>query len=73
MLVVDTLPQQVDVPEHGPWTELAWQIQMLHRENLAAALRAHGVPIVEWLGSGSLDAVLLGLSRTATVPRAAAR
>jgi uncharacterized protein (DUF58 family) len=73
MLVVDTLPQQVDVPERGPWTELAWQLQMLHRENLAAALRAHGVPIVEWLGSGSLDAVLLGLSRTATAPRAVAR
>jgi uncharacterized protein (DUF58 family) len=73
MLVVDTLPQQVDVPEHGPWTDLAWQLQMLHRENLAAALRAHGVPIVEWLGSGSLDAVLLGLSRTATAPRVVAR
>jgi hypothetical protein len=71
--VVDTLPEQVTIPEHGPWTELAWQIQMLHRENLAAALVRRGVPIVPWLGSGSLDAVLLGLSRMAGVPRAVAR
>jgi len=73
MLVVDTLPEQVTIPEHGPWTELAWQIQMLHRENLAAALLSHGVPIVPWLGAGSLDMVLRGLSRLATVPRAVPR
>jgi uncharacterized protein (DUF58 family) len=73
MLVVDTLPEQVTIPEHGPWTELAWQIQMLHRENLAATLVRRGVPIVPWLGAGSLDAVLLGLSRMAGVPRAVAR
>jgi len=73
MLVVDTLPEQVEVPEHGQWTELAWQIQMLHRENLAAALLARGVPIVPWLGAGSLDAVLHRLSRLATVPRAVGR
>jgi uncharacterized protein (DUF58 family) len=73
MLVVDTLPDQVTLPEHGPWTELAWQIQMLHRENLAAALLGRGVPIVPWQGAGSLDAVLLGLSRLATAPRAVVR
>jgi len=73
MLVVDTLPEGVAIPEYGPWTELAWQIQMLHRENLAAVLLGHGVPIVPWLGAGSLDAVLLGLSRLATVPRAVSR
>ncbi|MFL6164142.1 MAG: DUF58 domain-containing protein [Jatrophihabitantaceae bacterium] len=73
MLVVDTLPEQVVLPEHGPWTELAWQIQMLHRDNLAGALLEHGVPIVPWLGAGSLDAVLLGLSRMAIAPRAVPR
>lgn len=73
MLVVDTLPPEVQVPEQGPWTELAWQIQMLHRENLAAALLSRGVPIVPWLGAGSLDAVLRQLSRLATVPKAVGR
>ena len=73
LLVVDTLPEQVTVPEHGPWTELAWQLQMLQRENLADALVEHGVPIVPWLGAGSLDAVLRGLSRTARAPRAGVR
>jgi uncharacterized protein (DUF58 family) len=73
MLVVDTLPAQVTVPEQNEWTELAWQIQMLHRENLVAALLSRGVPLVPWLGAGSLDAVLRGLSRLATVPRAVGR
>lgn len=70
MIVVDTLPDRIELPELSDWTELAWRIQMLRRENLAASLAAHGVPVVPWLGSGSLDAVLLGLSRMAGAPRA---
>lgn len=70
MIVVDTLPDRIEVPELGPWTQLAWRVQMLRRDNLAASLAAHGVPVVPWLGSGSLDAVLLGLSRMAGAPRA---
>jgi len=73
MLVVDTLPQQVALPERGDWTELAWQLQLLHRDNLVAALAVHGVPVVPWLGAGSLDAVLVGLSRLAAMPKAISR
>jgi len=73
VLVVDTLPERIVLPEHGDWTGLAWQIQLLHRDNLIAALGTHGVPVVPWLGAGSLDAVLIGLSRLAGMPRAVPR
>ncbi|MGI8664605.1 MAG: DUF58 domain-containing protein [Jatrophihabitans sp.] len=69
VVLVDTLPAEVQIPERGEWTELAWQLQMLHRENLAGALAEHGVPVVAWFGSGSLDQVLIGLSRLAVAPR----
>ena len=68
VLVVDTLPAEVALPEQAPWMELAWRMQLIERANLARALADHGVPVVPWLGAGSLDQVLAGLSRT---PRAA--
>jgi uncharacterized protein (DUF58 family) len=69
VLVVDTLPADVRLPEPGPWLELAWRLQLIERSNLAAALADHGVPVVPWLGSGSLDQVLVGLSRSARAAR----
>jgi hypothetical protein len=69
VLVVDTLPADVRLPEPGPWLELAWRLQLIERSNLAAALADHGVPVVPWLGSGSLDQVLVGLSRSARTAR----
>jgi uncharacterized protein (DUF58 family) len=69
VVLVDTLPGDVLLPDPGDWTELAWRIQLLHRQNLIGALAEHGVPVVAWRGSGSLDEVLTGLSRAATAPR----
>ena len=69
VLVVDTLPVDVVLPEQAPWLELAWRIQLVERANLARALADHGVPVVPWLGSGSLDQVLLGLSRASRAAR----
>jgi uncharacterized protein (DUF58 family) len=69
VVLVDTLPGGVLLPDPGDWTELAWRIQLLHRQNLISALATHGVPVVAWQGSGSLDEVLIGLSRAATAPR----
>ncbi|MEO6503111.1 MAG: DUF58 domain-containing protein [Jatrophihabitantaceae bacterium] len=69
VLVVDTLPADVVLPEPGPWLELAWRAQLIQRSNLVGALSDHGVPVVPWLGSGSLDQVLAGLSRTARAAR----
>lgn len=69
VLVVDTLPADVVLPERGPWLELAWRVQLAERNGLVGALADHGVPVVPWLGSGSLDQVLAGLSRTARAAR----
>jgi uncharacterized protein (DUF58 family) len=69
VLVVDTLPDEVALPERGPWMELAWRLQLIERSNLVAALADHGVPVVPWLGRGSLDQVLAGLARTARAAR----
>ncbi len=70
VVVVDTLPARVELPEQTEWIDLAWRIQLLARQNLIHALAQHGVPVVPWRGSGSLDQVLAGLSRVATAPRA---
>jgi len=69
VLVIDTLPGEVVWPEPGPWLELAWRLQLIERDNLAGALADSGVPVVPWLGSGSLDQVLVGLSRSTRVAR----
>lgn len=68
-VLVDTLPDGPLLPDPGDWTELAWRIQLLHRQNLIAGLADYGVPVVTWQGSGSLDQVLIGLSRAALAPR----
>jgi uncharacterized protein (DUF58 family) len=68
-VLVDTLPDGPVLPNPGDWTELAWRIQLLHRQNLIAGLADYGVPVVAWQGSGSLDQVLIGLTRAAIAPR----
>jgi hypothetical protein len=70
VVLVDTLPARAELPERTEWTDLAWRIQLIARQNLTEALAQHGVPVVVWQGSGSLDQVLAGLSRVATAPRA---
>ncbi len=69
VVLVDTLPADVLLPEESAWTGLAWRIQLAQRQNLIDALAERGVPVVPWQGSGSLDQVLIGLSRTALAPR----
>ena len=65
VVLIDTLPADVELAEQDSWTELAWRLALLERDTLAGALTGFGVPVVPWLGSGSLDQVLIGLSRTA--------
>lgn len=52
---------------------LAWRIRMLERDARLHAIRAAGTPVVRWRGSGTLDEVLLRLSRRARQPRVAIR
>jgi uncharacterized protein (DUF58 family) len=69
VLVVDTLPEEVNFPDRSAWTDIAWRLELIERDNLARALGEHGVPVVAWRGSGSLDQVLAGLSQAARAPR----
>jgi uncharacterized protein (DUF58 family) len=72
VVAVDTLPDNLPVPRPGPWTETAYRIWRLERENAIGQLREHGVPVVVWAGAGSLDLVLRDVSRLAAAPRAMA-
>lgn len=75
-VAVDTSPSELT----GPWQAdplsaeaLAWRIRMLERDVELRALRAAGIPVVRWRGPGTLDEVMLRLSRRSALPRTAVR
>lgn len=83
-LVVDTLPPALGAAEldhaaaqEGTATDearcttvrQAWRMRTLEREAVLASLAAVGCPVVPWRGPGTLDEVLRGLARRATLPR----
>lgn len=77
VLVIDTLPEEV-VPAliegQDPATaQLAWRLRRLERDAVLGMLAGAGCPIVRWLGPGTLDEVLLRLSRRAQVPQVRVR
>ena len=83
-VVVDTCPPHLTQAEAltqrtpgepaGPVeTALMWRVRLLARRGDISALRAHGIPVVPWLGPGSLDAVLRDVARRARAPRMARR
>nr|WP_285662928.1 DUF58 domain-containing protein [Actinorhabdospora filicis] len=63
VVVVDTLPPDVRPPHDTPWSPIAERLWRLDRENVVAELREHGVPVVPWTGTGSLDQVLRDVTR----------
>ena len=66
VIVVDTLPAGVRAdPRAGDWSELAFRLWRLRREGDLDRLRELGVPVVPWVGAGSLDAVLRDATRAA--------
>ncbi len=69
LVVVDTLPADVRPELPSEWSALAWRLWRLEREADIGRLGAAGVPVVPWLGAGSLDAVLHDVSQTARAPR----
>jgi uncharacterized protein (DUF58 family) len=73
VVAVDTLPSGLTAPQTSPWTEIAFRLWRLERENIVGQLREHGVPVVAWAGAGSLDGVLRDVSRLASGPKAALR
>jgi len=68
VVAVDTLPETVTPPRPGPWTDVAYRLWRLDRENTIGQLREHGVPVVAWAGAGSLDQVLRDVARLASAP-----
>jgi uncharacterized protein (DUF58 family) len=73
VVAVDTLPPNLPTPDRGTWAEPSYRLWQLERENMVGALREHGVPVVPWAGTGSLDQVLRDVSRLAAAPRVVLR
>lgn len=75
VVAVDTLPEQVMTAgtKRSTWTEAAYRLWRLERENTLGQLREHGVPVVRWAGAGSLDLVLRDVARLAAAPKAVQR
>lgn len=69
VLVIDTLPTDVQIDPDSEWLPWAWRLALLRRDTLVDRLRDLGVPVVAWSGARSLDQVLIGLSRAALIPR----
>ncbi|HET6624746.1 MAG TPA: DUF58 domain-containing protein [Nocardioidaceae bacterium] len=73
VIVVDTLPDDVDLGDDDPRLRLAWRMRRLERDALLRKVQKAGVPVVSWRGPGTLDEVLRRLGRRASMPRLARR
>jgi len=65
VVAVDTLPTGARPPRTSAWSDAAFGLWRLQRQNTVAQLLAHGVPVVRWSGAGSLDLVLRDITRMA--------
>lgn len=73
VVAVDTLPQDLETPpSSSSFSDVAFRLWRLERENTIGQLREHGVPVVAWAGAGSLDVVLRDVARLATAPKVGA-
>lgn len=68
VVVVDTLPDEVAVDD-DPYISLAWRIRLLERRREIRRVQQAGIPVVRWLGPGSLDQFLRDVARRASAPR----
>ena len=68
VVVVDCLPEEIDLGQDDPRTALAWRMRRLERDDLLARVRRGGIPVVAWRGQGTLDEVLRGLGRRGRAP-----
>jgi uncharacterized protein (DUF58 family) len=73
VVVVDCLPEHVDLAEDDQRLALAWRMRLLERETVLHRLRRSGIPVVPWRGPGTLDEVLRRLARRAARPGGARR
>ena len=68
VVVIDTLPESVST-DVDPVAALAWRIRLLERRREIRRVRQSGIPVVRWLGPGSLDEFLRDVARRASAPR----
>jgi uncharacterized protein (DUF58 family) len=73
VVVVDTLPADVQVGEDDRRRQLAWRMRLLERVELLERVQRAGIPVVAWRGPGTLDEVLRRLGRRAAMPTLARR
>lgn len=79
VVVVDTLPPGVHAHVSDEdrdilaRVELAWRMRTLERRLELERIASLGIPVVPWVGTRSLDRVLLDLARHAAAPRMARR
>ena len=73
VVVVDTSPDPLLPPRGTGLAALAQDVWHMEREAMFRRLSDIGVPIVRWLGPGSLDLVLGEVSRLHSRPRAVLR
>ncbi|HEX6756426.1 MAG TPA: DUF58 domain-containing protein [Mycobacteriales bacterium] len=71
VVAVDTLPPGARPANPADFTDLAFRLWRLQREADLSRLGELGVPVVPWLGAGSLDQVLHDVRRAARAPRVA--
>lgn len=86
-VVVDTLPRSMAVPdlrddqlsglvpeqEVTTGARLAWRLRLMERSREMTRTRLRGVPIVTWVGPGTLDLVLRDIGRQRRSPRMVSR
>ncbi|HEY4333277.1 MAG TPA: DUF58 domain-containing protein [Ilumatobacteraceae bacterium] len=68
VVVVETLPGEV-VEGDDPIDALAWRIRLLERRREMGMVQEMGIPVVTWIGPGSLDNFLREAARRARAPR----
>ncbi len=87
VVVVDTLPAEfvtaqlpperlaelTSLEDHPRGAPLGWRLRLMERERELTRARESGVPIVPWIGPGTLDLVLRDLGRRARAPRVVSR
>jgi len=65
-LVIDCLPDDITENDpNDPYLGIAWRIRVLERDREIRLVREAGIPVVPWMGPGSLDVVLRDLHRHA--------
>ncbi|CAN5516333.1 hypothetical protein BH23ACT6_BH23ACT6_23110 [soil metagenome] len=64
VLVIDTLDDEVQPSDDEALGLLAWRLRMIERSDEITAIARKGVPVVPWVGPGSLDVALRQLGRS---------